>query len=122
MGTKEAGEVRCWRAAAFLTGKGVRGRSEISPDLKLGWQIQNTKKIHRAEYRKKYEKIHGGGAVFASLDLKVPPVVRATPKRALLGVLAVKYEIKGAYVPYLYAYICARALFPKTRLASGTCG
>ena len=25
-----------------------------------------------------------------------------------------KYEIKGAYVPYLYAGICVRALFPKT--------
>ena len=49
-------------------------------------------------------------------------LVRATPKRALLGVPAVKYEITEAYVPYLYTYICARALFPKTRLASGTCG
>ena len=59
---------------AFATGKGARGRPEISPGL------------------------------------KVPPV-SIPPKRALLGVLAVKYETKAAYVPYLYAYICARALF-----------
>ena len=48
-----------------------------------------------------------------SPGLKVP-LVSAPPKRALLGVLAVKYEIPVAYVPYFYAYICARALFPKT--------
>ena len=48
-----------------------------------------------------------------SPGLKVS-LVRAPPKRALLGVLAVKYERKGAYVPYLYAGICVRALFPKT--------
>ena len=41
-------------------------------------------------------------------------LVRAPPRRALLGVLAVKYETTEAHVPYLYAYICARALFPKT--------
>ena len=82
-GTKEACEVRGRCAAAFSTGKGARGRPEISPGLKVS-------------------------------------LVRAPPKRALLGVPAVKYEITGAYVPYLYTYICARALFPKNRQVSNT--
>ena len=103
------------RCLAGLRAQGIPATRVLLDPTKLkGGYICDTMrvKIFYDTVRKMSPKATGKGArgrPETRSGLKVS-LVRATPKRALLVVPAVKYEITEAYVPYLYAYICARAL------------